>query len=130
MLAIFWKNTDMKIDLDSVPRNLDEAVDAIVAGISDEEREFIRTREQDYSTHFGVGMYLRNNWSLWEPECPLNRWFVEHLGIMHADDISGTIFAAVWAKVRGESFDPAAHAETYKKHWRERGIDPATMRQV
>ena len=51
-LAIFWKNTEMKIDLDQVPRNLDEAVDAIMAGLEPGEREHILAYDQDYSTHW------------------------------------------------------------------------------
>ena len=111
----------MKINLDKVPRNLDEAVQFLKDAIeSPEEREQL---QDTAGLHFGLGMYLRNNWSLWDRETVLVRWFKENLGLVHGDDLSGTILEALAASLRGEEFDAKEHVKTYIEHWKKLGID-------
>jgi hypothetical protein len=120
----------MNINLDTVPRNLDEAVDIIVNALDDSEKQEMSKPGGLAGMHFGFGMWLRNNWSLWHPETILVQWFKKNLGIVHGDDLSGTILTATASRLRGEQFDANKHVEVYKKHWRKYGLDPATMEKL
>lgn len=111
----------MKINLDIVPKNLDEAVKILKKGIVDLQEE--ERLEDPVGLHFGLGMYLRNNWSLWDRETVLVKWFSENLGIIHADDISGTILEALSASIQNKSFDAKLHVQKYIDHWKKLGVD-------
>ncbi len=112
----------MKINMDRVPRNLDEAVQMLKDSIQNaEETEQLKDTA---GLHFGLGMYLRNNWSLWERETILVQWFKNNLGIAHADDISGTILEALAASLKGEEFNAKEHVQRYIEHWKRAGVNP------
>ena len=117
----------MKLNLDVVPKDLDDAVKLIIEGIEEEEREEFN---DPVGLHFSFGMYLRNNWSLWDKENRLVKWFVEKLGIIHADDISSTILSAVSASLKKESFNPSEHVQYYINYWLENGLNPKTMDKI
>ena len=110
----------MPTNPDFVPATIEEAVDHIVQTLNPVESRFIMSQSSE-SAHFGGGRIMRNNWSLWEKETPIKRDAVENYGIAMADDISGLILAWVWAKVRGESFDPKEHCKRYHEHWPKYG---------
>jgi hypothetical protein len=110
----------MKIEKDSVPKTILEAVDNLVAAISDDEKAFIRGSKDPYSeVHFSAGMYIRNNWSLWEKDTPLVQDAIKTYKIAHGDDISGLIFEWAFAKIRGVEFDPFVLVKKYEEHWQK-----------
>lgn len=112
----------MKLNLDKVPSNLDDAVKMLKEAIQNsEEKEQLKDTA---GLHFGLGMYLRNNWSLWQRDTVLVQWFKNNLGIAHADDISGTILEALAANLRGVPFDAKKHVQKYIEHWKKCGVDP------
>lgn len=115
--------------MDRVPSNLDQAVEMIVTSLSDDERNYI-IKCCPETFHFTTGMWLRNNWDLWDRDTIFVQWCIKNLEIGHADDISGTIFAAVWAWVRNERFDVIQHVQRYKDHWRKAGVDPITQKPL
>lgn len=45
--------------------------------------------------HFGLSMWMRNNWGLWSADSRLKRYF-EGLGVDHADSASSIILTAYW----------------------------------
>ncbi len=106
-----------------IPDNLDKAVESIVSRLSQADVDRIKTGDPAH-VHMSVGRYYRNDWRLWDRESPLVKWFIDNLGIVHGDDLSGTILSAVWAKVRNEPFDAIAHVQRYKDHWAKYGVDP------
>lgn len=111
----------MRLNLDRVPKNLNEAVSILTEAIeSSRDRESLK---DPVIHHFGFGMYLRNSWSLWDRETIIVQWFKKNLGLVHADDISGTILEALACSIKGEDFDPIAHAQTYIDHWKKIGVD-------
>lgn len=114
----------MNLNLDIVPTNLDSAVNLIIEALTPEEKQVFLN---PVGLHHGFGTWLRNIWSLWDKETLLVQWFVENLGIIHADDISATILTSVSFKVRQEEFNVNKHVEIYKNHWRRYGLNPATM---
>jgi hypothetical protein len=118
----------MNFNEDKVPMTVDEAVKLIVDGLTDAEKASI-AQHDPATLHFSLGMYLRNNWSMWERDTPLSQDFQQRFKLYgHGDDISGMILKSVWATVRGD--DVAAtqqkEAEFYREHWQAQGLDPAT----
>ncbi len=66
--------------------------------------------------HFQLGMSLRNDWSLWEKDMPLVKWFNER-GITHADDMSAIILTSIWRRVRGVDLDLEGQIKSYQDYW-------------
>ena len=110
----------------SVPSTVKMAVDMIVSRLTDEDRKAILASKESHCVHHTIGRYLRNNWSLWEPDTPLKRDAVNSYGIAHPDDISGLILSWVWAKVHERPFDPVEAVKVYHEHWKKAGIDSLT----
>ena len=119
----------MPLNLDVVPTSLDQALKMLIDGLSDEDRRYIQELPS-HSIHFSSGMWLRNNWSLWDKETPLVKWFIKNLGLGHADDISGILYGMLWAAVRSGKFDLDGEVERYKKHWAMYGVDPITCERI
>ena len=111
-----------KIDPDSVPPTIEAAVDAVIAGLEDDEISMIKGMAEPHMIHHTVGRCLRNSWSLWE-DTPLKRDAVNTFKIAHGDDISSLILNWVWARVREEAFDPQDFVKTYHEHWKNAGTN-------
>ncbi len=109
----------MKLNQDEVPPTIKEAVNTIVSSLSPQDKAYLRGAEP--SLHFSLGMTLRNNWSLWEPDTPMKRDAAMNYGIIHPDDISSLILSWVTAEVKGELFDPKQYCNIFHIHWRKYG---------
>ena len=109
----------MEIDPDKVPRTMEEAVAMVISGLSEADKTAIKDRRaQPEMLYFGTDMALRNDWSFWE-DTPLRRDCIAKWKIAMADDLSGLLFAWVFAEVRGEPFDPEQHCQIYHEHWKQ-----------
>ena len=114
----------MNINQDIVPSTIERAVDHIVESLSDEEKQAIfEEPTNSWACYHAIGRYIRNEWSLWEPDSPLKRDAVETYGIAHADDISGLIIEWVFSKIKRHEFDPIKHVQIYHEHWVAAGTD-------
>ncbi len=136
------------IDEDYVPSTMEEAVDHMVARLSDSDREEIRRRWEKIksekpiifrvdvngvskeremrrsimaASHFFTGMQIRNSWSFWKWNTPIKRDCIEKYQIAHADDMSGLLLEWVAHKAIGEPFDPVEHCQGYHEHWADYG---------
>lgn len=97
-----------------IPATLDQAVDALLAGMDSLDREAFLA-SPDSAFHHGWGRSLRNEWL--HPEAsPLAAFFESH-GIHHADDSSACLFRALRCRLKREPFDLAAEAEHYREYW-------------
>lgn len=116
-----------KFNMDKVPVDLDSAVTLLYDALGEVDFRFI-SQNKDYQAVLGTnGDWLKKNWSMHDPETPLVSWFMDNLGIQYADDICGTILAALWAKARNEKFYPEQHVQRYYNHWWKLNIDPKTL---
>jgi len=118
----------VKIDQDSVPTTIEEAIDALMKAIEPEDREFILAHDATTS-HFGFNMVMRNNWSVWDIETPLVQDFIKRFKLFgHGDDVYGIINCGFWAKVRGKDHLKAMEEEAayYRQHWTLAGLNPET----
>src|SRR5690606_28530324 len=113
----------MDINKDFVPSTIQEAVGHIVSVINEEESELIKN-DKDIADkcHHTLGQYLRNNWSLWEPDTPLKRDAIERYKIAHADDISSLILDWVVAIIRDDGFCPYEECKVFHEHWKKYGM--------
>ena len=50
--------------------------------------------------HFGLGIWMRNNWGLWLPDSRLKQFF-DGLGVRDADSVSSLILASYWRYLNG-----------------------------
>lgn len=77
--------------------------------------------------HFSGGMALRNYLGLWDKNSPLHKHMVERFGLCHADDTGALIAHAANARRNGMPYTPEVDIAIFKTHWRNMGLDPATM---
>lgn len=110
----------MTLDQDKVPINLEDALAIIKGGMTpadmDETRKTTFTPAQ---LHFSVGRLIRNDWSLWDKETILVKWFKQRYGIDHADDISGLILDCLHKDMTGEPRRDELLAKKYLDHWKK-----------
>jgi hypothetical protein len=106
------------IDPDRVPATLDEALEIILSRMPEQDRLYLEACEKDPSPrfHFQLGMSLRNDWSLWEKDIPLVKWYNER-GITHADDMSAIILTSIWRRVRGADLELEGQIKSYQDYW-------------
>lgn len=109
-------------DSERIPKTLDEALDLMMAGLTEEDRDYIEKAGDDYAgmVHFGQGMGMRNSWGLWG-DSPLKRYFVR-LGIYHADDMSAIISQAFSRRVRGRPIELDQLVRYYRDYWEKEDI--------
>lgn len=86
MYEIQEDEEDIKI---GIPKNLEEALSILNEVVSDEDKEYLKENGA-ISAHFSLGMWIRNNFGLWE-----NSEFYEYLfnkvGLTHPDDMSNYV---------------------------------------
>ena len=110
----------MKLNEDKVPTTLDEAIQFLRESFSKGDIKAIKHPDfAGQGLHFTLGMYLRNNWSLWEKDTVLVQWFKKTYDIDHADDISGIILDSCFRDIRGEPRQDKKLAKRYLEHWEQ-----------
>jgi len=116
----------MELNQDVVPRTLHEAVGLLLGALSGVDRAVINRSTSPSGVHHTIGLYIRNSWSLWQPDMPLSTWFLDNMKIWHPDDMSGLIFYGVWSFCNGQLPNYAKEVERYHKHWANYGLNPHT----
>lgn len=102
-----------------IPEDLDAAVAALKAQLSDEAVEGVKKMSRDEASaagHHGIGQWIRNNWGFWKKEGPLYQWMTDH-GFEHPDDMSSVVIEAFWCDLAGEPFDPEPLRAKFHAHW-------------
>jgi hypothetical protein len=112
----------MTLNQDKVPSNLEEAVQLIKDGLSVEDIQEIQwSPNVACRVHLTVGMFIRNEWSLWEKDTVLVKWFKNTYGIDHADDVSGIILDCACRDIQKLPRRDKELAERYRIHWIKMG---------
>ncbi len=89
-----------------IPHDLDDAlaeVDRIFVSADERDAVMKGTEDDMIQYHFGLGMWMRNNWGLWGGS-RLSEYF-NGKGIHHPDDMSGIILDSYWRKLHGKPID-------------------------
>lgn len=110
----------MTINPDKVPVTLDEAVALLKEGLDKSDIAIIKSPKfNSVMLHSNVGMVIRNEWSLWQPDTILIQWFEKTYGIFHADDVSGVILDCLCKDIRGEPRRDKEIAKECIEHWKK-----------
>lgn len=108
----------MNLNQDVVPINLEEALTLLKEALSDAEKAETK-KMLATQLHFSLGMYLRNEWSLWDKDSILCMWFLKTYGVNHADDVSGIILECLINDLNGEPRRDKILAEKFIRHWKK-----------
>ena len=72
-----------------IPNTVEEALVILDKIVSEEDKEYIKKRGA-ISVHLTLGMWIRNNWGLWE-NSDFYKYLHEKTGLTHPDDMSNYI---------------------------------------
>jgi hypothetical protein len=115
------------LDMDSVPSTFEEAVRASASALSQEAQlkaTQLTKHEWTAQMHFGGGMQIRNTFSLWERDTPIDLDFWDRWEIWHGDDKSGMLLSAAYDWLRNTPYDPVEDVTRYRAHWQNAGQSP------
>ena len=118
----------------NVPTTLNEALSDLGQLSLDNKSDFdemISGTEDSFNAmcHFGIGMWIRNNWGLWKEEGPLYEYF-KSIGINHPDDMSGIIFTTFYRRFHKLDEDVPGQVQYYKDFWAKQKDDEGVVWQV
>lgn len=84
------------------PRTIDEAVDRLRADLSADALATVAGMSEDDlgDCHFGLGMYIRNEFGLWQQGSALLQDCMKGDVYIHPDDASMLIVRALWTRLR------------------------------
>jgi hypothetical protein len=104
------------------PSTLEEAMETLTKLLSPEEQvNFTRMSEDEVGgLHHSFGMWLRNNWGLWDENSAMCQ-HMKSLGFMHADDMSGSLMREFWARMNNLPSKLAEEIQYYKEFWAKAG---------
>lgn len=102
-----------------IPKDLEDCFVQIDKMLNDSlKTEFKKISEDDFTekTHFGLGIWMRNNWSLWEGY-RLSKYFNDR-EIYHPDDMSGIILTSYHRKLTNKNIDLENQINYHKTYWK------------
>lgn len=100
-----------------IPTNLEDCHKELDRGLSLNTKAsmYLSSKEGMIKYHFGLGMWLRNNWGLWGGS-RLSKYF-RSIGMLHPDDMSGVILDSYWHHLHGKNFDLQREVDYYRAYW-------------
>ena len=101
-----------------IPHDLEDCfhtLDSLLSAKDIRTIKAFKSRDEMGKLHFGLGMWLRNNWGLWGGS-RLQKYFFDH-GVDHPDYMSGIILEYYYDYLHGEhetwkEFDKTKHRKT------------------
>ena len=117
------KSWDNKQKLHMLPQTLEECFESIKNDFADYHKITKHSEKEISSLHMSAGMWIRNNYGLWNPEkTKLVEWFNEN-GIYHADDMSSIILKSFHRHLNNKDLNLDEQFNHYIKWWEKQGID-------
>jgi hypothetical protein len=107
-----------KKEMNYKPVNLEEAVIQLTKILPDTTQQKILSMTEDEflgGSHFGLGMWIRNNWGLWRGG-KLAKEF-NNKGIFHPDDMSGIILKCYYRQLHNQDWGLDEQIKLYKDYW-------------
>ena len=107
-----------------IPKTLDECFVELGKIFNKFQLEEFKAKTEDELAiyHFGLGLWMRNNWGLWCGS-PLAKYF-NSMGIFHADDMSGIILRSFHRHLKCEELRLEKQIEFFQEYWK-RGSMPS-----
>jgi len=109
-----------KKEMNYKPINLEEAVIQLTKILPDTTQQKILAMTEDEflgGFHFGLGMWIRNNWGLWRGG-ELAKDFNDK-GIFHPDDMSGIILKCYYRQRHNQDWKLDEQIKFYQNYWKE-----------
>ncbi len=119
--------------MDILPQSIEEAIEILKGFYSKHITEILKMSENEFlsSSHFGAGMFIRNEWLLWwhkdhdykewpKEQPKLNTEF-EKIGITHADDMSSILLTSFYRNLVGKELNLTEQVKRYQDHWKQYG---------
>jgi hypothetical protein len=108
-----------KEDESYIPKDLDDCFVQMKKLLKPEDVEKMKSGTEDdmIQYHFGLGMWIRNNWGLWGGS-RLAKWF-NGQGIYHPDDMSGIILDSFWRHLNQKPIRLEEQVKYYQDFWKE-----------
>jgi|GEM_PF-2153950 len=103
-----------------IPKDLEECFKQIDSFWNDSVKTEVKSWTEDEfhaNTHFGFGMWIRNNWGLWSGS-RLQTYF-RNKGIFHPDDMSGIILSSYYRYLTGKKIELKKQIKYYKTYWKK-----------
>ena len=103
-----------------IPKNLSESFQELDKFLPLKFKDSVKIlAEKDFtsSQHFGLGMWMRNNWELWN-KSRLYKHFKKK-GIFHPDDMSGIILKSYHRYLNNVDVRIDEQIQHYKNYWIE-----------
>lgn len=100
-----------------IPKDLDDCFVQLEKILKPDDIKTMRggTEKDMAKYHFGLGMWMRNNWGFWRGS-RLAKWF-NGLGIKHPDDMSGIILDSFWRHLNGNDIKLEDQIKYYQEYW-------------
>jgi len=98
-----------------IPKNLNQCFEQLNLMLDPKQIKEIKTKsEEEFSvgSHFGLGMWIRNNWGLWQGSRLYH--FFKVKGISHPDNISGIILTSYHRKLNGTEIQLEKQIKKYQ----------------
>ncbi len=103
-----------------IPIDLDDCFRQIDGFWADSIKTEVKKMSEDeftVNTHFGMGMWMRNNWKLWGGS-RLSKYFND-LGVFHPDDMSGIILTSYYRYLLKLDVKLEEQIKGYNDFWKE-----------
>ena len=107
-------------EMKNKPTNLKEAVIQLTKTLPDSTQQKVLSMTEDeflVGSHFGLGMWIRNNWGLWRGGT-LAKDFNDK-GIFHPDDMSGIILRCYYRELHNQDWELEKQIKFYQDYWKE-----------
>lgn len=104
-------------DMD-IPESIEDSRIVFDKNFSEEDKEVLKKGWSQ--THFGFGMWLRNNWGLWEQDETKKNSLVKEfnaLGLYHADDLSSVLLESYHRYLNNEPINLKEQVKLYRDYW-------------
>jgi hypothetical protein len=115
LIATFLSYGQTKIKLKGQPTTLEETFIYLDNIFDDTSKYGFMTLPEDVATsrlHFGLGMWIRNNWGLWKGS-KLKQYFLDK-GIRNPDNMSGIILTSYHRYLNNKPIDLEGQIKNYQ----------------
>jgi hypothetical protein len=103
-----------------IPVDLNDCFNQINSFWTDSVKVQVREmNEEEFigNSHFGIGLWMRNNWGLWGGS-RLSKYF-NLKGINHPDDMSGIILTSYYRQLTGQEIKLEDQIQYYQDYWKK-----------
>ena len=118
---IFAENLKFAVKKKHIPENIDSCMSQLDRMLADSTKRKIENNdEQSFvsDAHFGLGLWIRNNWRLWTHR-KLTKYF-NSFGIFHPDDMSSIILVSYHRHLSNRPINFVQQITFYKDYWNKR----------